>query len=38
MNEIYAKHFTENYPARSTIQVAALPKGASVEIEEIAHF
>lgn len=38
MNEIYAKHFTENYPARSTIQVAALPKGASVEIEVIAHF
>ncbi len=38
MNEIYAKFFTENYPARSTIQVAALPKGASVEIEVIAHF
>lgn len=38
MNEIYAKHFTENFPARSTVQVAALPKGASVEIEIIAHF
>lgn len=38
MNEIYAKYFTENHPARSTIQVAALPKGASVEIEVIAHF
>jgi len=38
MNEIYAKYFTENFPARSTIQVAALPKGASVEIEIIAHF
>jgi len=38
MNEVYAKYFTENYPARSTIQVAALPKGASVEIEVIAHF
>jgi 2-iminobutanoate/2-iminopropanoate deaminase len=38
MNEIYAKFFTENFPARSTIQVAALPKGASVEIEVIAHF
>jgi 2-iminobutanoate/2-iminopropanoate deaminase len=38
MNEIYAKYFTENFPARSTIQVAALPKCANVEIEVIAHF
>ena len=38
MNEIYAKYFTSDCPARSTIQVAALPKGASVEIEVIAHF
>ena len=38
MNEIYAKYFTENFPARSTIQVAALPKGAGVEIEVVAHF
>jgi 2-iminobutanoate/2-iminopropanoate deaminase len=38
MNEIYSKYFTENFPARSTIQVAALPKGAGVEIEVIAHF
>lgn len=38
MNEIYAKYFTHDFPARSTIQVAALPKGASVEIEIIAHF
>ena len=38
MNEIYAKYFTENFPARSTIQVAALPKAATVEIEVIAHF
>jgi 2-iminobutanoate/2-iminopropanoate deaminase len=38
MNEIYAKHFTENFPARSTVQVAALPKGANVEIEIVAHF
>jgi len=38
MNEIYAKYFTENFPARSTIQVAGLPKAASVEIEVIAHF
>jgi 2-iminobutanoate/2-iminopropanoate deaminase len=38
MNEVYAKYFTENFPARSTVQVAALPKGASVEIEVIVHF
>ena len=38
MNEIYAKHFTADFPARSTIQVAALPKGANVEIEVVAHF
>ena len=38
MNEVYAKYFTENFPARSTVQVAALPKGAGVEIEVIAHF
>ena len=38
MNEVYGKYFTENYPARSTVQVAALPKGAQVEIEVIAHF
>ena len=38
MNEVYASHFTADFPARSTIQVAALPKGASVEIEVIAHY
>src|SRR3954469_5271086 len=38
MNEIYAKYFTGDFPARSTIQVAALPKGAIVEIEVVAHF
>ena len=38
MNEVYAKYFTKDCPARSTIQVAALPKGANVEIEVIAHF
>src|SRR5664279_1872285 len=38
MNEVYAKYFTDNFPARSTIQVAGLPKGASVEIEVVAHF
>ena len=38
MNEVYSKYFNSDFPARSTIQVAALPKGASVEIEVIAHF
>jgi 2-iminobutanoate/2-iminopropanoate deaminase len=38
MNEVYAKYFTADFPARSTIQVAALPKGANVEIEVVAHF
>ena len=38
MNEIYATCFTQDHPARSTIQVAALPKGARVEIEVVAHF
>ena len=33
MNEVYGKHFSEPYPARSTVQVAALPKNAKVEIE-----
>jgi 2-iminobutanoate/2-iminopropanoate deaminase len=38
MNEVYARHFTADFPARSTVQVAALPKGASIEIEVIAHY
>ena len=36
MNTIYAEFFPENPPARSTVQVAALPKGALVEIECVA--
>ena len=36
VNEIYGSYFKENPPARSTVQVAALPKGANVEIEVIA--
>jgi 2-iminobutanoate/2-iminopropanoate deaminase len=38
MNEVYARYFTSEFPARSTIQVAALPRGAAVEIEVIAHY
>jgi 2-iminobutanoate/2-iminopropanoate deaminase len=36
MNEVYSQHFTAPFPARSTVQVAALPKSADVEIEAIA--
>ena len=37
VNEIYARHFTEPYPARSTVAAAALPKGARVEIDVVAR-
>ena len=37
MNEVYARYFTADFPARSTVQVAALPRGAQVEIEVVAH-
>lgn len=36
VNGVYGEHFTELYPARSTVQVAALPRGARIEIEAIA--
>ena len=36
VNEIYATYFRENPPARSTVAVSALPKGARIEIEVIA--
>ncbi len=36
MNEVYAEFFTEPYPARAAFQVAAVPKGARVEIEAVA--
>jgi len=38
MNEVYGRFFTRDHPARSTVQVAALPKGARVEIEVIACY
>lgn len=38
VNEIYGERFTAHYPARSTIQVAALPMGAKIEIEVVAHY
>lgn len=36
VNEVYGRHFPERPPARSTVAVSALPKGARVEIEVIA--
>jgi len=36
VNEVYKTFFTSNYPARAAYQVAALPKGALVEIEAVA--
>jgi 2-iminobutanoate/2-iminopropanoate deaminase len=36
MNEVYAKQMPAPFPARSTVQVAALPLGAKVEIEVVA--
>ena len=37
VNDVYARTFTANPPARSCVAVAALPKGAKVEIEAIAQ-
>ncbi|MBT5028128.1 MAG: RidA family protein [Nitrospinaceae bacterium] len=37
MNLVYEKFFASNKPARACVQVAALPKGAKVEIDAIAH-
>lgn len=37
VNQIYSEFFPKDFPARSTVGVQALPKGAKVEIEVIAH-
>ena len=37
VNEIYAKYFTENFPARSCVEVARLPKDVLIEMEAIAE-
>ncbi|MFZ5624858.1 MAG: RidA family protein [Gemmatimonadota bacterium] len=36
MNEVYQRHFGDHRPARSTVAVAALPRGVRVEIEVVA--
>jgi 2-iminobutanoate/2-iminopropanoate deaminase len=38
MNEVYARYFKSDFPARTTVQVAALPRGVKIEIETIAHY
>jgi len=38
INKIYSEYFSENKPARSTVEVSRLPKGADIEIEVIAVF
>jgi 2-iminobutanoate/2-iminopropanoate deaminase len=37
MNEVYARHLGDVFPARATVQIGALPSGALVEIDAIAH-
>ncbi|HSA34480.1 MAG TPA: RidA family protein [bacterium] len=37
MNEVYARHFAGDFPARAAYQVCALPKGALVEIETVVY-
>ena len=37
VNEVYGSYFSSEPPARATVQVAALPRGAEVEIDMIAH-
>jgi 2-iminobutanoate/2-iminopropanoate deaminase len=38
MNEVYSESFAPPYPARSTVQVSALPRASAVEIEVVASF
>ena len=37
MNEVYARYVGPDFPARATVQIGALPSGALVEIEVVAH-
>jgi 2-iminobutanoate/2-iminopropanoate deaminase len=38
VNEVYSSHFTAPFPARATVQVAALPRGGLIEIDAVAVF
>ena len=37
MNEVYSSYFPSNKPARTTVQVSRLPRGAKIEVECVAH-
>lgn len=37
MNEVYARHLSEPFPARATVQIAALPSGARIEVAVVAR-
>ena len=37
MNEVYSRHLSDPYPARATVQIAALPSGARIEIAVVAR-
>ncbi len=37
VNKVYAEYFQDPFPARSTVQVASLPKGAEIEIEAVVY-
>lgn len=37
MNEVYARYMGDEFPARATVQIGALPSGARIEIEVVAH-
>jgi 2-iminobutanoate/2-iminopropanoate deaminase len=37
VNKVYAQYFSNVFPARSTVQVAALPKGAEIEVEAVVY-
>jgi 2-iminobutanoate/2-iminopropanoate deaminase len=37
MNEVYAEYFSENKPARSTIEAARLPKDSKIEMDVVAY-
>ena len=38
MNEVYGRCFGQDFPARTTVEVSALPRGAAIEIEAIASY
>ena len=37
MNEVYSRHLSEPFPARATVQIAALPSGARIEVAVVAR-